>query len=50
MLTLGYGFFNHNISNAGHIGGLVTGALVAALLTPARGRDMIHRLTLYPDR
>jgi len=48
-LTLGYGFFNHNISNAGHIGGVITGAIVAALLRPSRGQEMIHRLTLYPN-
>lgn len=46
LLTLGYGFYNANISNAGHIGGLVTGAVLAALLTPARGREMIRELTL----
>jgi rhomboid protease GluP len=45
-LTLGYGFFNQGISNAGHIGGLITGVVAAALITPARGRDMVRQLTL----
>jgi rhomboid protease GluP len=45
-LTLGYGFFNTGISNAGHIGGLITGVIAAALITPARGRDMVRQLTL----
>lgn len=45
-LTLGYGFFNQGISNAGHIGGLITGVIAAALITPARGRDMVRQLTL----
>jgi rhomboid protease GluP len=43
VLTLGYGFMNQNVSNAGHIGGLITGALVALLLTPVRGRALIAR-------
>jgi rhomboid protease GluP len=46
VLTLGYGFFNANISNAAHIGGVVCGAIMAAFLTPARGQDMIRQLTL----
>jgi membrane associated rhomboid family serine protease len=45
-LTLGYGFFNQGISNAGHIGGLIIGVVAAALITPARGRDMVRQLTL----
>ncbi len=36
VLTLGYGFTHANISNAGHIGGLIGGAFAALLLTPAR--------------
>jgi len=46
ILTLGYGFFNPNISNAAHIGGVICGAVMAALLTPARGQDMIRQLRL----
>jgi len=38
VLTLGYGFSHANISNAGHIGGIVGGALTALVLSPARGR------------
>jgi len=38
LLTLGYGFMNPGISNAGHIGGVITGMLVATLLRPARGQ------------
>lgn len=45
-LTLGYGLFNQGISNAGHIGGLITGVVVAALITPVRGRDMVRQFTL----
>ncbi len=45
-LTLGYGLFNQGISNAGHIGGLITGVIAAAIITPARGRDMVRQLTL----
>lgn len=36
VLTFGNGFLNPGISNAGHIGGLIGGVLVAAVLTPAR--------------
>ena len=36
VLTLGNGLLNPGISNAGHIGGLIGGVLVAAVLTPAR--------------
>jgi rhomboid protease GluP len=46
IIVLGYGFFMPGISNAGHIGGLVCGALIAAFLTPLRGQDMIRQLTL----
>lgn len=46
ILTLGYGFVNHGISNSGHIGGLLTGALVAALLRPVRGEDLVRNLSL----
>jgi rhomboid protease GluP len=49
ILTLGYGFFNSNISNAGHFGGVICGAAVAAFLTPARGREMVRQLTLGRD-
>ncbi len=49
ILTLGYGFFNPNISNAAHIGGVVCGAIMAVLLTPARGQDMIRQLRLGQD-
>jgi rhomboid protease GluP len=36
VLTLGNGIANTNISSSGHIGGLIGGVLVAAVLTPAR--------------
>jgi rhomboid protease GluP len=36
VLTLGNGLMNAGISNAGHIGGLIGGVLVAAVMTPAR--------------
>jgi rhomboid protease GluP len=36
VLTLGNGLMNPGISNAGHIGGLIGGVLVAAVMTPAR--------------
>ena len=49
ILTLGYGFLNPNISNAAHIGGVVCGAIMAVLLTPARGQDMIRQLRLGQD-
>ena len=45
LLTLGYGVFNKNISNAGHVGGLITGILAAALITPAHAREMIRLFT-----
>lgn len=48
LLTLGYGFFNAHISNAGHIGGLISGIIAAWAITPERGRDMIRRLTPGP--
>lgn len=43
ILTLGYGFSHSNISNAGHIGGVVGGALAALALRPARGRALVGR-------
>ena len=46
LLTLGYGFFTPGISNAGHIGGVISGAIMAALLRPERGEDMVRQLTL----
>jgi rhomboid protease GluP len=36
VLTLGNGLLNTGISNAGHIGGLIGGVLVAVVMTPAR--------------
>jgi rhomboid protease GluP len=36
LLTFGYGLTNSNISNAGHLGGLIGGVLVASVMTPAR--------------
>ena len=36
VLTLGNGLMNPGISNAGHIGGLIGGVLVAAVMPPAR--------------
>ena len=36
ILTLGIGLIHTGISNAGHIGGLIGGVLVAAVMTPAR--------------
>jgi rhomboid protease GluP len=49
LLTLGYGFLNPGISNAGHIGGLISGALAAAFITPARADDIIRHLRLGQD-
>ena len=49
VLTLGYGFFNAGISNAGHVGGLVTGVLMAWLITPERGQEMVSRLALQEE-
>jgi rhomboid protease GluP len=46
ILTLGYGFFSPGISNAGHIGGVVCGALMAGFLTPERGEEMVRQITL----
>jgi rhomboid protease GluP len=46
ILTLGYGFFSPGISNAGHIGGVICGAVTAACLRPARGDDMVRQLRL----
>jgi rhomboid protease GluP len=40
VLTLGYGLINPYVSNAGHIGGLIGGVLVALILTPARGQRL----------
>ena len=40
LLTLGYGAINPGISNAAHIGGVLTGALVALVLNPVRGREL----------
>jgi len=40
ILTIGYGFYNSGVSMAGHIGGLVTGSLVALVLNPVRGREL----------
>ena len=40
LLTLGVGAFNPGISNAAHIGGVLTGAFVALVLSPVRGREL----------
>lgn len=40
VLTLGNGLVNPGISNAGHIGGLIGGVLVAAVMTPARAATL----------
>lgn len=40
VLTLGYGLLIPNISNWGHIGGLLAGGLTALLLNPVRGREL----------
>jgi membrane associated rhomboid family serine protease len=40
VLTLGYGLIIPNISNWGHIGGLLAGSLMALLLNPVRGREL----------
>ncbi|HLJ82626.1 MAG TPA: rhomboid family intramembrane serine protease [Candidatus Eremiobacteraceae bacterium] len=40
VLTLGNGFVNSGISNAGHIGGLIGGVAVAWILTPARLKEL----------
>ena len=50
LLTLGYGFMNPGISNAGHIGGVVTGMLVAALMRPARGKLILDALGVPRDQ
>lgn len=46
LLTLGYGFTNPGISNAAHIGGVVTGALVALALRPARADQILRSLAM----
>ena len=43
VLTLGNGLVNTGISNAGHIGGLIGGVLVAAVMTPARAATLMRR-------
>ena len=43
ILTLGIGFFTPGISNAAHIGGFVSGALAAFLITPEHGREIIRQ-------
>jgi len=40
VLTLGNGFVNSGISNAGHIGGLIGGVAVEWILTPARLKEL----------
>ena len=40
VLTLGYGLINPYVSNAGHVGGLIGGVLVAFILTPVRGQRL----------
>ncbi|MBV8170960.1 MAG: rhomboid family intramembrane serine protease [Candidatus Eremiobacteraeota bacterium] len=40
VLTLGYGLIVPNVSNWGHIGGLIAGGLFALLLNPVRGREL----------
>ncbi len=40
VLTLGNGLVNAGVSTADHIGGLVGGVLVAAVMTPARGATL----------
>ncbi len=42
VLVLAYGFFDKNISNAAHIGGLICGVIAASLITPAYGREMVR--------
>jgi rhomboid protease GluP len=44
VLTLGNGLMNPGISNAGHIGGLIGGVLVAAVMTPARAATLRARV------
>jgi rhomboid protease GluP len=41
LLTLGYGLIVPFISNAAHIGGVLAGALVALMLNPVRGRELV---------
>ncbi len=43
VLVLAYGIFDKNISNAAHIGGLITGIVAAWLITPEHGREMIRQ-------
>ena len=43
ILTLGIGFFTPGISNAAHIGGLISGVLAAAFITPVQGREIIRQ-------
>jgi rhomboid protease GluP len=43
ILTLGIGFFVPGISNAGHIGGLISGIVAAWIITPVHGREMIRQ-------
>ncbi|MDQ6781216.1 MAG: rhomboid family intramembrane serine protease, partial [Candidatus Eremiobacteraeota bacterium] len=42
ILTLANGFMNPGISNAAHIGGAITGALVALALRPARAEQVLN--------
>ena len=41
VLTLGYGLINPHVSSAGHVGGLIGGVIVAAVLTPVRGQRLV---------
>lgn len=50
VLTLANGFLNPGISNAGHIGGVVTGALVAALMRPARAKQILDEFGVPADQ
>lgn len=45
ILTLGIGFFTPGISNAAHLGGLLSGIIAASLITPVHGRDIIRQFS-----
>jgi len=49
LIVIGLGFLATGISNAGHIGGLICGAVAAAMLRPARGDDLLRQLRLGQD-
>ncbi|MBV8223020.1 MAG: rhomboid family intramembrane serine protease [Candidatus Eremiobacteraeota bacterium] len=49
VLTLGYGLIVPGISNWGHLGGVIAGGLMALLLNPVRGSELVLRTQSSPD-